>query len=204
MIKNIVFDLGNVLVDYEPAKFISKFTENPQYQKYLLENIFLTAEWIDFDRGTITKEEIARRALKKAPAELEEAIHHILDTWYQEIIPIPEMEAVVVQLKELGYKLYVLSNAPVDFYQYEKNIPVLKHMDGVFVTADWKVIKPEAEVYYTFCHHFQLVPAQCIFLDDLPVNVAGARAIGMESFVFRKDLIALKEYFSDFGIEIKI
>lgn len=204
MIKNIVFDLGNVLVNYEPAKFITKFTNNPQHQKFLLENIFLSAEWIDFDRGTITKDEIARRVLKKAPAGLEETIQYILATWYEEIIPIPEMEAFVKQLKKQGYHLYVLSNAPVDYYEYEEDIPVLKYMDGVFVTADWKIIKPEAEVYRAFCHHFQLVPAQCIFLDDLPVNVAGARAVGMESFVFRKDLAALKEYLSDFGIDVTV
>ncbi|MEO1770815.1 HAD family hydrolase [Candidatus Enterococcus ferrettii] len=204
MIKNIVFDLGNVLVNYEPTKFITKFTNNSLHQKFLLENIFLTAEWIDFDRGTITKDEIARRALKKAPAELKEIIPNILATWYQEIVPIPEMEAIVKQLKDQGYKLYVLSNAPDDFYKYEKNIPALKYMDGIFVTADWKIIKPEAQVYYTFCHHFQLIPSQCIFLDDLPVNVSGARAIGMESFVFRKNLFALKEYLIDFDIEITI
>lgn len=204
MIKNIVFDLGNVLVNYQPANFITKFTDNPEHQKFLLENIFQSAEWIDFDRGTITKEEIARRALKKAPVELKETIDHILATWYEEIIPIPEMEAVVKQLKDQGYPIYLLSNAPADFYQFEKNVPALKHMDGVFVTADWKMIKPEAEVYRAFCHHFQLVPSQCIFIDDLPANVSGARAIGMESFVFRKDLPALKEYLSEYGIEINV
>lgn len=204
MIKNIVFDLGNVLVNYQPANFITKFTDNPEHQQFLLENIFLSAEWIDFDRGTITKEEIARRVLKKAPIELKETIDRILATWYEEIIPIPEMEEVVKQLKIQGYNIYLLSNAPIDYYQFEKNVPALKYMDGVFVTADWKIIKPEAAVYRAFCHHFQLIPTQCMFIDDLPANVSGARAIGMESFVFRKDIPALKAYLSEYGIELNV
>lgn len=200
MIKNIVFDLGNVLVDFVPTAFIQRYTSDPVEGKALVEAIFASPEWVAFDRGTITKEEIKATAVKKLP-HLAETIELILEKWHHVITPREDILPLIADLKAQGYQLYLLSNAPVDFYLFEEQVPVLQAFDGLFISSDWKMIKPEQEIYRTFCHQFQLVPSQCVFIDDLAINVEAARQVGMASFVYRKDVAELQENLRSIGID---
>lgn len=202
MIRNIVFDMGNVLVRYTPAKFVEQFTTDPQQQNLLLKEIFQSVEWVQADRGTITKEEMERHVCSRLPEALQQTAKEIVQHWYEKIEPIHEMESIITHLKAKGYGLYILSNAPSDFYSFTDKIPCADSFDGMFVSSDWKMLKPESVIYRTFCHHFQLVPAQCYFVDDLTVNVEGAINMGMQGCVFNGDMQELMSNFKEAGIQI--
>lgn len=202
MIKNIVFDMGNVLIRYAPADFIKTFTSNAEHQKLLLNEIFYADEWQQYDRGTITKEEIIKNASKRLPEKLHASVSEVMDRWYKEMTPISEMEDILKRLKASGYHLYLFSNVSQDFHQFKHIIPGLNYFDGLFLSSDWKSIKPEEEIYQNFFTHFDLEPSECFFVDDLAVNIESAAAFGMKGHVFDGNISALKTHFERVGITI--
>lgn len=202
MIKNVVFDMGNVLIRYAPDEFIQTFTANTEHQKSLLNEIFYADLWQQFDRGTITKEEIVEKASKHLPQTLHPSVSEIMDTWYEKMTPITEMEDILKRLKASGYDLYLFSNVSQDFHQFKEIIPGLEYFDGVFLSSDWKRLKPEKELYQHFFDHFDLEPSECFFVDDLAANIEGAAALGMDGHVFDGDISALEKHFKQVDIRI--
>jgi len=202
MIKNVVFDMGNVLIRYEPADFIKGYTSDTEHQRLLLNEIFYADLWQAFDRGTISKEEIVEKASKRLPEELHSSVSDIMDNWYEKMTPISEMEDILKQLKVNGYDLYLFSNVSQDFNQFKQIIPGLEYFDGLFLSSDWKALKPEKELYQSFFSHFDLEPTECFFIDDLSKNIEGAAALGMEGHVFNGDISELKKDLLRVGINI--
>lgn len=202
MIKNIVFDMGNVLIRYAPAQFIQTFTSNVEHQELLLKEIFYSPEWIEYDRGTITKKEIVEKATKQLPEEIHTSVSEVMDTWYEEMTPIVEMKEIIRKLKENGYNIYLLSNVSQDFYRFKEVIPGLDYFDGTFASSDWKCIKPEAEIYQKFFEHFTLEPSECFFIDDLPINIEAAKSQGMEGYAFDGNIEDLVSYFEKNDIQL--
>lgn len=200
MIKNIVFDMGNVLISYDPVLFIQKYTDDPKTQQMLKENIFGTVEWIRFDRGTITKEGLEEAVLKKLPEDFHASAKKILLHWYEEMKPIEAMVPLIQKLKSKGYKIYLLSNTSADYYHFRKNVPALSLFDGEFISCEWHFIKPEAEIYRAFFSHFQLVPAQCFFIDDAAANIESGINAGMKGCIFRGDMTALASSLAEEGV----
>ncbi|WP_052256014.1 hypothetical protein [Salinicoccus sp. YB14-2] len=116
MIKNIVFDMGNLLIRYVPEEFIEQFTDHTSERKQLLEQIFKTPRWLEFDRGAITKAQLVIEAKKELSGGLHPLVSDVLERWHEEMTVNIEMDAVIEGLKEQGYNLYLLSNASQDFY----------------------------------------------------------------------------------------
>jgi len=184
MIKNIVFDMGNVLIKYDPSQFITAFTSNEDHQQLLLKRIFYTDEWEQYDQGTITKEEIINKARKLLPEILHSSIPIVMDTWFEKMTPISGMEEVVKTLKKNGYSIYLLTNVSQDFYSFKDVVPGMDYFDGRFISSDWKCIKPDAEIYQLFFNHFNLEPTECFFIDDLAINIEAAASQGMQGHIF--------------------
>lgn len=202
MIKNVVFDMGNVLIRYAPADFIQAFTANLDHQQLLLNEIFLSDEWLELDRGTITKKDLIDNANKRLPEALHVSVSEVMDTWYEKMTPISEMEPILKQLKANGYKLFLFSNVSQDFHQFKQIIPGIDYFDGLFLSSDWKSIKPETEIYESFFTHFNLTPSECFFIDDLPMNIESAKHLGMDGHVFDGNLSDLKTHFKEAGITL--
>lgn len=197
MIQNIVFDMGNVLIRYRPETFIQNYSSDPAEQKTLLEAIFLTEEWQQYDQGTLTNNELLDHVLFKLPDSLHEKARNVLADWYTGMTPISEMEEVIRKLKKNGYNLYLLSNVSQDFHQFKHVIPGLSYFDGLFLSSDWKLIKPDPEIYKLFFKKFSLTPEECFFIDDLPQNIKSAEALGMRGHVFDGDIEKLKQRLKD-------
>lgn len=198
MIKNIVFDLGNVLVDFDPIRFIREKTADEQQQKLLMKEIFGSVDWLRFDKGTLTSKELLFSVKARLPKELHPITEDLLTTWYHGLDPLPHMGELPQQLKDQGFGIYLLSNAPQDFYLFEKTIPSYRAFDGIFISSDWKLAKPEHQIFRTFYSHFQLNPAECYFIDDSAPNILAAKETGMRGFHFRKDYSDLKQALSQF------
>ena len=97
--------------------------------------------------------------------------------------------------------MYLLSNATPRFFDRYLDIPALTLMDGYFISALYKLLKPQREIYEAFCNKFSLKAEECFFIDDMPQNIQGAKDYGMSGFVFKKDIQALEKALNDEGVE---
>lgn len=187
MIKHIVFDMGNVLISYKPKDMLKKYLADENDQEILFNELFHSVDWLKFDRGTIRKEAFKVNVSHRVPAHLKNVAFDLLDNWYKEIHPINEMESIIHALKEEDFNLYILSNASSDFHYFKTKIPNFNQFDGVFLSSDWKMLKPEKEIYQAFYSHFNLNPSECFFIDDMPANIESASNTGMNGYVFKND-----------------
>lgn len=178
--------MGNVLVSYNPREDVKQFFEDEQDVEILMKDMFGSLEWREMDRGTISREQAMFKIMEKLPLHLknfvlEEAINK---NWTKHMKPFSEMYDLVAKLKQNGYKIYLLSNASSDFYEFSKAYPVMDLMDGKVISADYLVIKPEKEIYEILFNKFSLEPSESFFIDDMQQNVDTAKSLGMDGACF--------------------
>ncbi len=187
MIKNIVFDMGNVLVRYDPMRACRQFSEDEKEQQMVNTSVFVSPEWLFLDMGLISEEE----ALKKMKARLpeghaREAARMCLEHWHEYCMwEIPGIRELIKELKEKGYGIYLCSNASLRMLScYRQVLPGIEWFDGVLFSAEVKCIKPQKEMYQHLYRRFHLIPQECFFVDDLPANIKGAAETGMDGYCF--------------------
>lgn len=185
MIKNIIFDFGKVLVDYDFEAFFRKYI--PDTARCLAftpvlynENVqqLLDREERPFD--VIMDELIARN--KEFEPEIRIFSEHYPELVTQEI---PGMRELLTQLKAEGYKLYGLTNWCSKVHLTMAQFPIFGLLDGQIISSEEKVIKPEPEIYHRLFDRFNLKPEECIFTDDRAENIEGGRLLGMNGIVFQ-------------------
>ncbi len=200
MIKNIVFDMGNVLIRYNARAYTEKYVADKAEGDFLCEEVFHSIEWIKMDRGILTEEDAIASIVERIPRALQHYVPVLIQNWHTEIPPYAEMEDLVKRLKVNGYRIYLLSNTSARFHEFRVNIPALNYFDGEFISADYGMLKPELTIFRTFYHHFLLDPEECFFVDDLNVNIEAAELTGMKGFVYRGNIQALKDTMKKEGI----
>lgn len=201
MIENIVFDMGQVLIHWQPERLIAHLGLSPQEKETVLRELFQSVEWIRLDRGTITQEEAAERVCARVPAKLHAAVREEIFHWHER--PLEGMEGMadlVRELKEAGYGIYLLSNASLALRSYFPRIPGSECFDGLMVSAEEKLLKPQHEIFEAFLARFSLKPETCFFIDDAPANVEGAGVVGIRGAVFRGDTSRLRQELRTAGI----
>lgn len=202
MIKNIIFDMGGVLIDYNPEKALYSIFDK-ETADILLREIFRNPVWSDKDRGIIFPDEIMEMKKNSIPAEIYDKVCGMVENFYPYMPPFEKMYGFIKQLKENGYGIYLLSNASSDFHERRSGIPALSLFDGVLISADYKLLKPEKEIYEALYEKFSLKPEECYFIDDVQANIDGARATGMDGHCYyHGDIEILKTALIEKGIKI--
>lgn len=202
MIKNIIFDMGGVLIDYNPEKTLNEVFDS-ETAAVLLKEIFRNPIWADKDRGIITPQEIMEQKRGAIPPQVFDKVSEMVDNFYPYMPPFEKMYELVKRLKENGYGIYLLSNASSDFHIHRKGIPALSLFDGCLISADYKLLKPEKEIYLALFERFSLKPEECFFIDDVQANIDGARNAGMSGHCYcRSDIEILKEALKEAGVKI--
>lgn len=194
--------MGNVLIRYNAYDYVKKYVSNEEAAKLLLEEVFQSVEWIQLDRGVLREEDAIASMRARIPAELHPYVQILFDNWHEDIPPYEDMEKMIAELKENGYGIYLLSNTSQRFHKFRVNIPALKYFDGEFISSDYRMVKPELEIFRTFYQHFLLNPAECFFIDDYYPNVEAAVATGMKGFIYRGDVEKCKAAMRKEGITI--
>ena len=201
MIRNIVFDMGNVLIVFDPEHFMDvEGIADPEDRKLILRELFQSTEWAQMDLGVLTEDSAAPMILERIPGHLSEAADHLLHCWWESRACVPGMEELVRTLKESGYRIYLLSNASVSQHVYWPKFPISGLFDGKLISCDYGIVKPNPEIYRLFTRQFGLVPSECLFIDDLPANVAAAVQCGWTGIVFHGDAEELKKKLTKKGI----
>lgn len=202
MIKNIIFDMGGVLIDYNPEKTLYSMFDK-ETADILLREIFRNSVWADKDRGIIFPDEIMEQKKAVIPAEVYDKVYEMVDNFYPYMPPFEKMYDLIKQLKETSYGIYLLSNASSDFHERRSGIPALSLFDGVLISADYKLLKPEKEIYLSLYEKFSLKPEECFFIDDVQKNIDGARATGMDGHCYyHGDIEILKAALKEKGVKI--
>lgn len=187
MIRNLVFDMGNVLVFYDSFRVVRHFVKDEEQARSVNTSVFVSPEWLMLDMGVMAEDEALRRMQGRLKTDNEkEAARLCLEHWHEYCMwPVPGMEELVTGLKRDGYGLYLCSNASLRMLKcYEDVIPGIRLFDGVLFSAEVKCIKPQKEIYRHLFDRFGLRPEECFFVDDQPLNIEGGRACGMDGYCF--------------------
>lgn len=186
MIRNIVFDMGKVLLDYDPLAVCRKFTDKKEDVERIGRELFFAEEWILLDRGVITEAEALKRVQSRLPEErLKKLAEDSLAHWHEyNLRPMKGMEELIRSLKEKGYGIYLCSNASLRLRVYEQEIPGSRYFDGTIVSAEERLLKPDPAIYRRLFEKYHLSPGECFFIDDRPENIEGARSCGMDGYCF--------------------
>lgn len=187
MIKNIVLDMGNVLLSYDPFVILNKVCETEEEKQLIYTHLFASDIWLMGDRGEITNDERYDLAKEHLPKELHAKLKECVENWDICMLPIAGAKEFCLRCGEKGYGLYVLSNACNHFYDYFPIHYDLDFFDGVMVSSDVHLIKPDTRIYELLCETYALSPEECVFIDDRPENVEAAERVGMKGIVFDED-----------------
>lgn len=200
MYKNIIFDLGNVLLSFNPKEYLnSKIGENRRERVF--KEIFLSKEWVKLDEGTITEIE-AIEAISLRNEAYREDIKRAFENWYDILVPIDESVELLKELKEKGYKLYYLSNFhDIAFKNVKEKYDFFNLFDGGVVSSEDKLLKPDERIYEVILNRYNLLPKESIFIDDMKINVEAAKEANIEGLVF-ENTNKLKEDLKALGVDI--
>lgn len=205
MIKNIIFDMGQVLIKFDPDMFIERIgVTNPEDKKVLFREIYKSVEWSMMDRGSLTDQEAANLMIKRIPDHLKDKVAKLTYEWDRPIVPIDGAYELIKELKENGYKIYLLSNASLNQKNYWPNIPGYELFDGRIVSAEIKHVKPEHEIYEYLLKEYNLKADECMFIDDSTLNVEAAVYAGLHGVVFHGDYKEVREKFIENGIKVNL
>ena len=203
MRKNIIFDMGGVLLRFDPDYFISRLGITGVDADLLRREVFRSADWVRMDRGTLTDEEGVRRVCARLPEHLHAAAAELICRWeYPEILPMEGMAALIGELKNAGYGIYLLSNAFTRQHTYWPRVPGSEYFDDTLISADVKMIKPQREIYELALEQFNLIADECVFIDDLPSNIEMAENCGIHGVVFHGDVEILRSDLRRTGVAI--
>ncbi len=195
-ITNIVFDLGNVLVDYNPSRIVNAVFTDQKEQNLMLNEIFFSSGWKLVDKGLISIEEHQHELISHYPQYAKE-IKWILKNWHKDLPRIPGMCSVVQILSRMEFDLFILSNAGYRYFEYALSKKKLfKYFSGVTISAELKLLKPQREIYDQFCKIHKLRPEECLFIDDQLQNVQAAINAGWQAYQF-KGALDLISFFED-------
>lgn len=183
MIKNIIFDIGNVLFTFRPEEYLSNKYKDKILREKLFSEVFRSEEWVELDRGTMTEEEAVVSICRRIP-ELEREVRAVFNDWQEILLPVEESIELLKELKGRGYGIYLLSNFHLKPFQMIKNHTLIKYCDGMVISAAVNYIKPEPSIYQSLLEKYNLDPGECIFIDDTTKNLEGARAFNIETIHF--------------------
>ncbi len=185
--KNIILDMGNVLLDYDPDICLNHFLKNDEDRAIIKKELFEGPEWTQGDLGYMTDSERFYGVSKRVPERLHSKLRLCVEGWHMFMTPVPGAKEFCDHAKEKGSRLYVLSNASNSFYDYFPKFAPLDYFDGIVVSCDIHIIKPDIRIYQYLLERYDLLPEECFFIDDRKENVEGAKKAGMNGAVFCGD-----------------
>ncbi len=184
VIRNIIFDLGNVLLTWRPKEFLSQFTPNLQRIEQFVLRVPQNPTWYEIDRGTITLDQAKAIFLERHPED-KDLIDFYFSHWLEMFVPIEGTVDLVNQVKQRGFHAYLLSNLTEKAHEYiSHKYDLFSLFDGMVFSFQENRIKPEPEIYKRLVERYALVPGECIYVDDLVPFVAVAKDLGMTGIVF--------------------
>lgn len=198
MIKNVIFDFGQVLVHFEPEYMVRQYINDEDDVKLLSEVVFDRLYWDKLDLGTITDDETIALCRERLPKRLWETAEKIHRNWIYNIPEIEGMKELIKYIKnEHGVGVFVLSNISHYFADHSHEIDILNYSDGSVFSARLGVTKPDHRIFDHICKKYGLDPSTTLFVDDSEKNINASRTFGLQGYLFDGDAQKLKRYLDD-------
>ena len=184
MVKNIVFDIGNVLVAFRWREYFAEFGYPQDIYERLCKATAMNTVWNEYDRGVWTEEEVLQGFIANDP-ELEPQIRETLSSLKGLLIMYDYTMDWIRELKEKGYGVYYLSNYSWPAYRdCKEELEFIPLMDGGILSYKEHLIKPDAAIYHLLMERYGLKAEECVFLDDNLANVEAAKKLGIHAIQF--------------------
>jgi putative hydrolase of the HAD superfamily len=184
LIKNIVFDLGNVLVEFNPQAYLEGLGYSAEEIPPLIDIIY-GDYWNRYDRGDYKTVADLRIALcKKYPKYGNDFFKILQPDWVNIHRVITDTADYLGELKQRGYKIYILSNLATESYEFVKKLDFFQKIDGGVFSTFENACKPEEKLYRVLLERYNLNADECVFLDDKPENIEVAEKLGINGIVF--------------------
>ncbi len=204
MYKAVIFDIGGVLVDWNPRDYLMERFGRKEMEARVYNITFGSSEWVRLDGGRLTRyeaETIMMEKARKAGCDFE--VREVLDNWMRILKPHSRIIELAGRLKKNGYAIYYLSNIAADTLAYVQELGVLEKFDGGIASCDVKSCKPEPEIYTALLQTYGLNARECIFIDDTEANVRAAFDQGMTGIHLRRSVNGLIRNLRGCGVNVK-
>ncbi|MGN0347498.1 MAG: HAD family hydrolase [Lachnospiraceae bacterium] len=185
MIKNVIFDVGNVLIDFCDRDYMAGLGFSEDAIDCLARKVVSNPLWNEYDRSALPRAEVEQMLKNQVPEYPKEA-----DLFFEKIVDIvrnrPYAKEWVHELRSRDYEVYLLSNYPKEIWElHEREIfDFTEELSGKVVSGFVQLIKPEEAIYRVLLDNYHLKPQECVFLDDREENVDMAISLGMKGIVF--------------------
>ena len=186
MYKNIIFDLGGVVVDFKPREFLLERFYNEEIEQKVFELTFGSEEWLLLDAGKLSRAEGNALMLEKATAAgCSFEVQSVLDDWARMLKTRRKTVEVIKRLKKMGFSIYYLSNIPQDVIDEIRQREFWPLFDGGIASCEAKLTKPDPAIYKLLLEQYSLVPAETIFVDDHKPNTTAAFDLGITGIHYK-------------------
>jgi FMN phosphatase YigB (HAD superfamily) len=185
MVKNVIFDLGGVVIEWNPDRILAGYYADPEMRTIMKTALFLHPDWLQLDRGTLREADLLVRAAGRTGRPAAE-ISGLLDAMRESLHTKAETVALLEKLSARYVPLYCLSNMSSDIFAYLRG----RHsfwgaFRGIVISGDIQMVKPEREIFEFLLQRHGLVAAQTAFVDDNASNIEAARELGIHPVWFK-------------------
>ena len=195
MIKNIVFDYGNVMIHFDPWYMVRQYVSDEDDVALLVPIVFDRLYWDALDAGTITDEETIEAVKARIPERLWDVTEKIYYNWIYNLPEMDGMNELVSHVKtDLGARVFLLSNISTYFFDHAHEKRELDVFEKCIFSAAVGHIKPNADMFDYLCRECDIKPEETLFVDDNENNIKGAEAFGINGYLFDGDSKKLREY----------
>jgi putative hydrolase of the HAD superfamily len=181
---NVVFDLGGVVVRWQPDELIAAVFDDPDLRLRVRREIINHADWLALDRGVLSKSEAVVRAAQRTGLD-EAVVEDFLDRVPSALTPVADTVALMRRVRAHGHRLYCLSNmqhASIVYLQSAHDYWDV--FEGAVISSRIKLIKPEPAIYAHLLETYKLRADETVFIDDTAVNLPPAQALGIRTIRF--------------------
>lgn len=198
MIKNLVFDFGNVLIEWNPAKILAVFVGDEEDRKCVKAAIFESGLWAQTDIGQLTLKAAIQETQTLLDSSYSATVEAIFTHWYETVDVYHQLQEKIFGWAQLGYDIYILSTTSEIFYEVENAglLPMIKVLTGKILSYEAGCAKPDKSIYQKLLSQYALQANQCVFIDDLQVNLDAAKSLGFETILAtseQQNIIAIEE-----------
>ena len=190
MIKNVVFDIGNVILNFDYMKVISEYTDSIEEKKFILDNIMNSPEWLGYsliDTGFITKEEAIQIVQDRTNHVNDNLVQNFWNNYNNYAFVDKRVLNLIERLKNKGYKVYLLSNMNEYTFNKVKASNLFNIVDGYVLSYLVHQVKPYISIYKTLISKYNLTVSECLFIDDNENNINTANSLGMIGRLVKPD-----------------
>jgi putative hydrolase of the HAD superfamily len=184
-LRNIIFDLGGVVLDWNPDAILQSYYADPDARVAMNAALFQHSDWLQLDRGVLTEAEaLVRLELRTGLQTVELA--GLFEAVRTSLRPKADTLVLLESLTQRRVPLYCLSNMPATTFAYlRERYTFWSAFRGIVISGEIKMLKPEREIFEYLLRRYELSASQTIFIDDHPPNIEAAQALGLHAILFR-------------------